>query len=156
MDEDGFPKELVIYRRRMPHWRMTGSVYFVTWRLRHHQKELSAPERDLIASALRHFNSQRYDLLGYVVMPDHIHLLVKLFDTQSLQDLIGSWKSYTANRMQRKHGRNGKIWQEEYFDRIVRDENEFLEKAQYILNNPLKISPEIEEYPWAWIKPELD
>lgn len=39
--------------------------------------------------------------------------------------------------------------QDEYFDRIVRDEAELLEKAQYIINNPFKVWPEIEEYPWV-------
>jgi hypothetical protein len=47
------------------------------------------------------------------------------------------------------------IWQEEYFDRIVRDEKEFLDKVQYILNNPLKRWPEMEGYPWVWVKKDL-
>jgi hypothetical protein len=47
------------------------------------------------------------------------------------------------------------FWQEEYFDRIVRDEKEFLDKAQYILNHPLKRWPEMEKYPWVWVKQDL-
>jgi putative transposase len=53
-------------------------------------------------------------------------------------------------------GREGKVWQEDYFDRIVRDEAEFIEKAQYILNNPLKIQIRIDEFPWVWVKPTLE
>jgi REP element-mobilizing transposase RayT len=90
-----------------------------------------------------------------VVMPDHVDILVKPFDKHPLSDLVRSWKSYTAYQVQRKHGRYGKIWQEDYFDRIIRNENEFLGKAKYILNNPLKISPQNEEYPWVWVNTDI-
>ncbi|WP_194722828.1 hypothetical protein [Noviherbaspirillum malthae] len=62
-----------------------------------------------------------------------------------------SWKSFTANRLQREHGRVGAVWQQESFDRIVRDEAEWLEKIQYIMNNPLKRWPELKTY--QWVKP---
>jgi putative transposase len=145
-----------VYRRRMPHWRMGGSVYFVTWRLHKSQNELVAAEREIIASILRHFEGQRFDLFGYVVMPDHIHVLNKPYNGYQLHEIVHSWKSYSAYRVQKEFGREGRIRQEEYFDRIMRDESEFIEKAQYILNNPLKIRQQIDEYPWAWVKPEFE
>jgi REP element-mobilizing transposase RayT len=144
--------ELWIYRRRMPHWRLTGAVYFVTWRLEQCQGFLSFAESELIASAIRYFDGQRYDLMAYVVMPNHVHILVKPYDQFLLQELVHSWKSFTAHKLQRQYGRQGRIWQEDYFDRIIRDEVEFLEKAQYILNNPLKLHPHRQEYPWVWVK----
>lgn len=144
--------ELWIYRRRMPHWRLTGAVYFVTWRLEKSQSFLSSTESEIVASALKHFDGQRYDLMAYVVMPDHVHILVKPYEKFLLQEIVHSWKSFTAYKLQRQYGRQGGIWQEDYFDRIMRDEAEFLEKAQYILNNPLKIQPQMQEYPWVWVK----
>jgi len=143
---------LLIYRRRMPHWRLAGSVYFVTWRLAPSQAELTADERGVIMSALKHFDGRRYELYACVVMHDHVHVLVKPREKHSLQELVHSWKSFTAHKFRRDNDRKVGIWQEEYFDRIVRDEKEFLDKAQYILNNPLKRWPEVEEYPWAWVK----
>ena len=138
----------------MTHWRLTGSVYFATWQLKKAQRELTSNERDVIVSALKYFDAKHYDLIGYVVMDDHVHVLVTPFDNYPLEKIVHSWKSYTAHKLQRESGRQGKIWQEEYFDHIIRDENEFLEKAQYILTNPLKTWPEIEEYEWVWIKME--
>ena len=120
----------------MPHWRLTGAVYFVTWRLEKSQSFLSAIESEIIASAIKNFDRQRYDLMAYVVMPNHVHILVRPYDRYLPQDLVHSWKSFTAYKLQRQHGRQGRIWQKDYFDRIVRDEDEFLEKARYILNNP--------------------
>jgi hypothetical protein len=69
-----------------------------------------------------------------------------------LHGIMHSWKSVTANTLQRQFGRKGRIWLDEYFDRIVRDEEEFVEKAQYILNNPVKRWQEIEDYEWVMVK----
>jgi putative transposase len=139
----------------MPHWRMSGSVYFVTWRLHKSQKKLAAAEREMIVSTLKHFEGQRFDLFAYVVMPDHVHVLVKPYNGYLLHEIVHSWKSYSAYMVQRECSREGRIWQEDYFDRIMRDESEFIEKAQYILNNPIKIEPQIDEYPWVWVRPTI-
>jgi putative transposase len=144
-----------IYRRRMPHWRLENSVYLVTWRLHKSQKKIAAAEREIIVSILRHFDGQRFELFAFVVMPDHVHVLVRPCEGYLLHELVHSWKSYSAYRLQMEGGREGRIWQEDYFDRIMRDEAEFIEKAQYILNNPLKIEPQIDAYPWVWVKSAL-
>ena len=129
----------------MPHWRLVGSVYFVTWRLAPSQEKLNDEECRVIMSALRHFDGSRYELYACVVMDDHVHALVKPREDYRLQKLVHSWKSFTAHKLRRDSSR--RLWQEEYFDRIVRDEKEFLDKAQYILNNPLNRWPEMEGYP---------
>lgn len=142
-------EELDIYRRRLPHWRMEGSVYFVTWRLHTSQSDLNPDERSIITSAIKHFDAVRYNLFAYVVMHDHVHVIVKPSEKYPLEKLVHSWKSFTANHLQHQFRRERSIRQDEYFDRIIRDETELLEKAQYIMNNPFKIWPEIEEYPWV-------
>ncbi len=127
-------------------------MYFVTWRLYRDQPELNPQEKDVIASALRYFDKQRYDLFAFVVMPDHVHVLVTLKNGFLLHQIVHTWKSYSAYQLQRDFYRRNCIWQDEYFDRIVRDQDEFNEKAQYILNNPLKIIPEVNDYRWVWIR----
>ena len=131
---------------------MSGAVYFVTWRLHPMQPDLKSEEKELLSSALKHFGGERYELLAYVVMHNHVHVLVSPKINHRLQDIVFSWKSFTAYVLQRKFLRRNSIWQDEYFDRIVRDEAEFLEKAQYILNNPLKTWPVNQEYEWVWVK----
>ena len=68
----GNMSELKIYHRRLPHWRMEGMTYFLTWRLDLLQAVLSEDERTLVQSAILFFNKQRYDIHAYVVMDDHI------------------------------------------------------------------------------------
>lgn len=142
-------EELVIYKRRLPHWRLEGAVYFVTWRLQPSQYELKPEERSIINMAIKHFDGDRYDLLAYAVMHDHVHIIVKPTEKYPLKQLVHSWKSFTSNRLQRRFNRRKSVWQDEYFDGIVRDEADLLEKAQYIINNPFKVWPDIEEYHWV-------
>ena len=138
----------LIYKRKLPHWRMDGATYFLTWRLNKRQEELRPEERQLIISVLRHFDGTRYNLHAYVVMNDHVHVIVEPIAGSNLSNITHSWKSFTANQLQTKFKRQGAIWQDESFDRIVRDEAEYLEKAQYINNNPFKRWPDLSEYEW--------
>jgi REP element-mobilizing transposase RayT len=139
-----------VYRRRLPHVRIDGAVYFVTWRVRIGQADLTEDERDCTATAIRHFDTVRYVLHAYVVMNDHVHVLVRLVPGYRLEEILQSWKSFTANRMQRDHGRLGSIWQDEYLDRVVRDGDEYEQKRDYILHKSRKRWPNIESYRWEW------
>ena len=147
-------RPLQIYRRRLPHWRRDKAIYFVTWRMPTDQSPLSAQERDSVAAALQRFSGERYDLLAYVIMNDHAHALLQPYSDFPLDGIMHTWKSYTANVLQRA-GRRGAVWQREYFDRIVRNEKELDEKVQYILANPYRRWPGIESYPWVWCRADL-
>ena len=142
------------YRRNLPHWRGDDVIYFVTWRLSPAKPELAPAERDVVADAIAHFDRRRYELAAYVVMNDHVHVLVRPMAGYPLQDVVHSWKSYSANRLQRAHRRTGAVWEEEYFDRIVRGEKEFRQTIEYILFNPWKRWPELQEYRWVWASEE--
>jgi len=131
---------------------MDGAIYFVTWRLERGVPDLDAADRDLVLSALRHFDSTRCTLFACVVMNDHVHVLLQPRPEVALEDLVRSWKSFTVNRMQ-KRGRGGRIWQPEYWDHIIRDQREFDEYLDYILTNPARRWPGVDGYPWVWLCP---
>ncbi len=144
----------LLYRRKLPHWRQDQVTYFVTWRLAREQRELDSNERDLVTAAIRKFDGRRDELAAYVVMDDHVHVLLAPLAPHELHGILHSWKSFTARQMQHEHKRFGRVWQDEYFDRIMRDDQEFAQKAEYIVGNPRKRWPEVQEYPWVW-PPEL-
>lgn len=134
-------RDLFVTRRNLPHWQMGGSSYFVTFRT--NGLELPSSARQLVLDACRHFDGQRYVLWAAVVMPDHVHLLLQPREQApgkwwSLSSILHSIKSYTAKQINALLERKGAVWQDESFDRIVRDEDEFLEKWNYIRNNPVK------------------
>jgi REP element-mobilizing transposase RayT len=139
-----------LYRRKLPHWRTEGATYFVTWRLASEQSRLAPPERDLVAAAMRAFDGQRYRLAAWVVMDDHVHVLLTPLGPWRLKSILHSWKSFTANQMQRAHSRAGRVWQDESFDRIVRNDGELEQKFNYILDNPSRRWPSLDRYSWVW------
>jgi len=83
-------------------------------------------------------------------MDDQVHALRAPFAPYELQGILHSWKSFTARQMQHQHKRFGRVWQDEYFDRIVRDDQEFVQKLEYIVGNPWKRWPDVDQYPWIW------
>jgi REP element-mobilizing transposase RayT len=145
--------------RTLPHWQQPGSVYFLTWRCK--QGEVLAPEeRTITLKSLQYWDGRKWTLYAAVIMPDHVHALAQpLTLPQSdgvydLAEIIHSVKSFSVHQINRQRGRRGSLWQDERYDRIVRDEAEFLEKWQYIMNNPLKqeLVQRWEDYPWLYIK----
>lgn len=91
---------------------------------------------EIVHSALRFFEGQRYALDELVVMPNHVHVLVRPLPGHGLADILHSWKSYTANRLNRRLGRTGQLWQHESYDHIVRNEAAMDAIRRYIRANP--------------------
>ena len=145
------------YRRRLPHLRLDGSVYFVTWRVKAGAPEMSSEERNIVMSTLLHFDRQRYVLHAFVIMNDHVHVVFYPLGDHTVQKTMHSWKTFSSNEVRRVTGRQGGLWQEEYLDRIIRDEDEYWEKLQYIMDNPLKRWPEEVSYKWVmWFKDAME
>jgi carbamoyl-phosphate synthase large subunit len=92
----------------------------------------------IVVDSLRHFDSQRYVLDAFVAMPNHMHVLVQPAAAQSLSDILHAWKSFSAKEINRSLGRTGPVWQEENYDRIVRDFDELTRYRDYIACNPQK------------------
>jgi len=85
----------------------------------------------------RHFQGVRYDLFCMVSMPNHVHLAVRPYEGYELETTIQSWKRYSATRINSHLGRQGvNVWQEEYFDRIIRDTPHLRRVVRYIERNP--------------------
>jgi REP element-mobilizing transposase RayT len=116
----------------------------------------------LVEEALQHFDGVRYHLVEWVVMPNHVHVLCATLGAQapllgerassphhagilpalpgkcSLASITHSWKSFTANRINRLLHRTGRLWQPESFDRGIRDAKHLRAAREYIRNNPVK------------------
>jgi REP element-mobilizing transposase RayT len=102
---------------------------------------LSKPQyAQLVAEALRHFESQRYFLDHWVIMPNHVHVLLMPIEPYTLEHILHSWKSFTANKFIKLRLHIGQFWQHESFDHIVRSERQLEHFRQYILDNYNKTS----------------
>ena len=76
-------------------------------------------------------------IICYCIMSNHVHFIAKEL-TEPLYAIMHSIKSYSANECNKLLGRTGRFWQREYFDYVMRNENDLSEKIKYVLNNPVK------------------
>ncbi len=103
----------------------------------------------IIESALRHFDGERYRLGDFVIMPNHVHLLVQPGGGMKLSEILKSWKSYTAREVNRRMDRTGAFWQKESWDHIVRSRRQLDRFREYIADNPrLAKLPDGQAFAW--------
>ncbi len=92
----------------------------------------------MVLRALKHFDGDRYDLLAWSVMPNHVHVLITPHEGHALEKILQGMKTHAAKEANRMLGKSGTFWQEEYYDHIVRDGEDLKHQVRYILRNPQK------------------
>lgn len=88
-------------------------------------------------TAMLHHHGLRFQMLAWVVMPNHVHALIEVGQTP-LSKIVQNWKSIIAVEANKRLGRAGRFWQPEYWDRFMRDEEQKRKAVRYIENNPVK------------------
>ena len=91
-----------------------------------------------ICDSLLHFNDERYQLASFAIMPNHVHVLFRPFEDHALASTLKSWKGFTAREINKNLGTTGTLWQDEYWDRLIRNEQHYFTVAEYIRQNPVK------------------
>ncbi len=104
----------------------------------------------VVQQALLHFDGQRYRLIAWVVMPNHLHSVIETREGFPLYDIVRSWKSFTALQANKLLGRQGAFWQADYFDRFIRDEAHLMRVIAYIHENPVKAGLVEWAEEWVW------
>jgi putative transposase len=105
----------------------------------------------IVADALRFFAGERYELHAWCVMPNHVHALLTLQDGFRLGDMVRSWKTFSARRINAARAATGGFWAADYFDRYMRSEADFEATTTYIENNPVAagLAARPEDWPWS-------
>ena len=100
---------------------------------------LRDPElRQLVEAAFQFGQGDRYDLLAWVIMPNHVHVAFVLHAAWTLEQVLHGWKLHTARQLNLRLGRSGQFWQHDYFDRLLRDGDHLRNVVRYIRRNPAK------------------
>jgi REP element-mobilizing transposase RayT len=130
------------YRKRLENYLDAG--YGACWLRR-------AENAELVLDTWLHFNCQRYNLHAWVIMPNHVHLILEVISPYTLPNIVKSWKAYTASQINRRLGRKGPVWQREYWDRVIRDQHHYGAALNYIYENPVKagLVAQIEDWRWS-------
>jgi len=92
----------------------------------------------LVEETLLLFDGERYRLLAWVIMPNHVHTLIETLPGCPLDKVIHSWKSFTSSRANALLGRKGAFWHRDYYDRYIRNERHLELAVRYIHANPVK------------------
>jgi REP element-mobilizing transposase RayT len=104
----------------------------------------------LVENALLHFDGQRYRLLTWVIMPNHVHVLIETREGHPLCSVVQSCKTYTARRANALLGRHGVFWGRDYFDRFIRDDRHLAAVIRYIEQNPVRAGLVTRAEEWAY------
>ncbi|TAG08249.1 MAG: hypothetical protein EAZ42_11390 [Verrucomicrobia bacterium] len=98
-----------------------------------------APYREIVSAAMLYFHGVRYQLDCFVIMPNHVHALFHPIDDNKLEEILHTWKRFTAREINKLRGKTGSLWQREYWDRLIRSEKQFTWTRNYIFKNPAKL-----------------
>jgi len=93
-----------------------------------------------------HFDGKRYDIDAFVLMPNHVHLLIKPAPRHDLATMLQAIKGVSANRSNQLLGRKSRFWMDESYDHIVRDATELAAFRNYIAANPVRAGLNADEY----------
>ena len=146
------------YHRRLPHYQKADRAIFVTF-CRLTRDPFPASVRDVILQHCIHDDGKRIKLHAAVVMPDHVHLvLTPLRDEQgwpyAMFAILKLIKGVSARSVNKLLGSSGPVWQEESFDHVLRSDESFQAKTEYIRQNPVRrgLVKRPEDYPWLWVQ----
>jgi REP element-mobilizing transposase RayT len=103
----------------------------------------------IVESSLLFRHEVQYELRAWVIMPNHIHVLLRV-QSVPMSRLVEAWKSYTAKEANKVLCRNGQFWQEDYWDTFIRDDEHELKTRRYIENNPTKAKLVAFRKDWGW------
>jgi REP element-mobilizing transposase RayT len=104
----------------------------------------------LVQSTLLHFDGDRYSMVAWVIMSNHVHVLLLPREPHDLSSIVHSWKSWSANQANKIIGRDGAFWAPDYFDRFIRDEEHLVRAMEYIERNPVKVGLCGRPEEWRW------
>jgi putative transposase len=115
-------------------------------------KTFSEPKfAEIMQSALRFFDGDRYDLQAWCVMPNHIHVVLVTSPDVLLGRIVKSWKYKVALDVNRLKNKNGPVFAKDYFDRFIRNVRQAETAIHYVEANPVKahLCDAASDWPWS-------
>lgn len=105
---------------------------------------------EIVQNALRHFDGERYRLIAWCVMPNHVHVLFETFAGHPIGKVIHSWKTFTAREINKRLSQSGQLWQDDFFDTFMRNDEHQAAEVNYIERNPVNANLVKHAADWPW------
>lgn len=94
---------------------------------------------DICKGTLHYPDGKEYKLICYCIMPNHVHFVIRLLQGNSgISNIMKGIKGTSARKSNLFLGRTGKFWQDESYDRLIRNDVELYFVIKYVLLNPVK------------------
>ena len=112
------------------------------------------PVAETIENVLLEANGQDYQLQAWVIMSNHVHLVVDVWEVP-LAKLMESWKGKSSRLANQILRRRGPLWQTDYYDTLIRDEPHLKRAIRYTEQNPVKALQARSANEWRWSSARL-
>lgn len=92
-----------------------------------------------------------FQILGYVIMPDHMHILVLPEGEADITRIMHSFKNYTGRTIKKMLGLETPVWQHQFYDHVIRSDADLRARLEYMHGNPIRqgLVERIEAYRWC-------
>jgi REP element-mobilizing transposase RayT len=124
------------YTRRLPHFDIGQVYYHLVFRLKEgclNEDEIVLVKQHIVAG-----DGQFYRLIAVQVMANHVHMVVQPNEGVKILAVVRGTKGATARRINLLRGTTGSLWSDKYYDRIIRNEDDFEKTLKYLEHNPVK------------------
>ena len=105
---------------------------------------------NIVVETLGFHDGKKYQLYAWCVMPNHVHVLIETQLGFRLGDIVREWKTFSARQINLSLERKGPLWADDYFDRMIRTEDQYFEVLFYIEQNPVKAKLVLKPELWPW------
>jgi len=134
--------------RRLERIWIDFPIYYITTCVRNRKTVLAQDDaaRILVDEWRTAHRRHGWAVGRYVIMPDHVHFFCRAeLDAKSLSDFVGNWKSWTSRAINalgrpRSAPAATTLWQREFFDHVLRSNESYAEKWNYVWENPVRAS----------------
>jgi len=151
--------DIIRHHDNLPHWQQPEGIYFLRTSTLFETAGLltgRSQVTEALVDCLRHDEGLRYEMHCWVIMPDHVHMMLHPLQRGHgwvpIAEIMQALKGASAHRMNRLLGRHGPLWLDEYFDHEVRSDREYADLKHYIWCNPMAagLVAHPRDWPWYW------
>jgi len=141
MSKDGQPPGRGSFALRTGRWSAPEHSYFITASTFHRQPIFVDPVCcQIVFDRIDWLEKEgKLEYCCCIIMPDHIHLVIELESGGTLRQVMQSLKGYTALKINQQRHQRGHVWQEQYYDHLIRNEEDLRSTITYCYENPARM-----------------
>ncbi len=147
------------YRQLRKHrYSQRGYFYFVTTRCFDNKKLFAKKDAvQIVFDTLDWLEQHKYiECYFAILMPDHLHLVFQLVGNKTLSEVMKSLKGFAGRKLKHHMGLDNPIWQEQFYDHTIREDEDLIEIIKYCLHNPVRAGLVEDPFDYPFWRSKID